>query len=113
MLLGIAGEEKTKADAPTPLETAASEDCVGDPEHDCRGVRRRRPPPQMNLQPESSAHAFPRGRDDRLCVGAVAEAARLRLPFLEILVDLEEVLDLVPQLRRDVVDVRDAAPRRI
>ena len=46
-------------------------------------------------------------RGDRL--GAVAEAARLGLLVLEILVDLEEVLDLVAKLGGNVVDVGDRA----
>src|SRR2546423_11276642 len=52
--------------------------------------------------------------DDFLRLGTVAEAAGLRpLRVLEVLVDLEEVLDLVAELRRDVVDIGDRAPRRI
>ena len=54
--------------------------------------------------------ASPRLVDDHLGLGAVAEAARLDLLLLEILVDLEEVLDLVAELGRDVVDVADAHP---
>src|SRR5881275_1109272 len=51
--------------------------------------------------------------DDFLRLGTVAEAAGLRpLRVLEVLVDLEEVLDLIAELRRDVVDIGDRAPRR-
>jgi hypothetical protein len=52
--------------------------------------------------------ALARLGDDPLGLGAVAEAARLRLLLLQLFVDLEEVLDLVPELGRDVVDVADA-----
>ena len=48
--------------------------------------------------------------DDHLCLGAVAEAAGLDLLLLEVLVDLEEVLDLVAELGRDVVHVVDTHP---
>src|SRR5256885_16548312 len=48
--------------------------------------------------------------DDVLRLRPVPEPTRLGLLALEVLVDLEEVLDLVPELRRDVVDVRDRAP---
>src|SRR5258708_25986463 len=60
-----------------------------------------------------SGSAVARLRDQRLCVRAVAEAVRDRLLLLEVLVHLEEVLDLVAQLRGDVVHVRDAHPRGI
>ena len=57
--------------------------------------------------------AGPRARlgDDALGVRPIAVAARLDLGFLEVLVDLEEVLDLVPQLRGDVVNVARCASR--
>ena len=48
--------------------------------------------------------------DDHLGLGPVAEAAGLDLLRLEVLVDLEEVLDLVPELGRDVVHVVDPHP---
>ena len=51
--------------------------------------------------------------DDALGVGAIAVPARLDLRLLEVLVDLEEVLDLVAQLGRDVVHVRDPHPCRV
>src|SRR4029077_1161972 len=54
------------------------------------------------------------GGEDLLRLLAVAPAARLGpLRRLEILVALEEVLDLVSQLRRDVVDVADAVERGV
>ena len=47
---------------------------------------------------------------DHLGLGAVAETAGLDLLLLEVLVDLEEVLDLVAELGRDVVHVVNAHP---
>src|SRR4051794_24881461 len=60
-----------------------------------------------------SRRPIPAGGDDRLRLGAVPVTARLGLLRLQVLVDLEEVLDLVPQLRRDVVDVARRAPHRV
>src|SRR4051794_17396988 len=51
----------------------------------------------MDARPRS-AGAGARVLDDLLGLRAVAVAARLRLPLLEVLVDLEEVLDLVAEL---------------
>src|SRR5256714_1109205 len=57
----------------------------------------------------SGVHALARCGEDRLGLIAVPPAARLGLlRRLEVLVALEEVLDLVAQLVRDVVDVDHA-----
>src|SRR5438132_3424276 len=60
----------------------------------------------------SARRALARPSEDLLRLGPVSPAARLR-PFrrFEVLVALEEVLDLVAQLVRDVVDVRDPLER--
>src|SRR5438477_12199912 len=62
----------------------------------------------------SGVHALARCAEDLLRLVAVAPAARLRLlRRLEVLVALEEVLDLVAKLVRDVVDVADPLEGRV
>ncbi|MDH5281754.1 MAG: MmcQ/YjbR family DNA-binding protein, partial [Thermoleophilia bacterium] len=48
--------------------------------------------------------------DDALGVRAVAIPAGLDLRVLEVLVDLVEVLDLVPELRRHALSIEGALP---
>src|SRR5262249_19479007 len=55
-----------------------------------------------------------RDGDAGLRLGAIAEdTCDDRALLVEVLVDLEEVLDLVTELRRDVVDVRQPPPDRV
>ena len=72
-----------------------------------------RTPTQRGFVSRPDRFRAPRFLDHLLRLGAVAEAARFRLLLLQILVDLEEVLDLVAKLWRDVVDVVDAHPGRV
>src|SRR5579859_1180727 len=54
--------------------------------------------------------ARPSRLENRQRLGAVPEPVRGRRLVLEVLVDLEEVLDLLPERRGDVVDVVDGRP---
>src|SRR5262249_26134312 len=51
--------------------------------------------------------------NDFLRLRPVTKSTRLGRFPLEVLVDLKEMLDLVTQRRRDIVDVRDVAPGRV